>query len=168
MRIIVKWLLINVFWKRQSVITRSFHYVNTFGMSIQDLEWKGWCHSWIDKKEMAMDQAYIGNILKEAIFWMPEKRKRGRLNTDCSKSPSFSLSFIEWGPKTSTKLSKTRSENCGGFMRALHTLKRTDDDNWEKFYWNATVVSKLIGNYDGNYNVWLVTLIMINFNSHWL
>jgi len=42
-----------------------------------------------------MDQAYIGNILKEAMFWMPEKRKWGRLNTDCSKRPSFSLSFIE-------------------------------------------------------------------------
>lgn len=96
MRIIVKWLLINVFWKRQSVITRSFHYVNNFGMSIQDLEWKGWCHSWIDKKEMAMDQVYIGNILKEAMFWMPEKRKRGRLNTDWLSSSEAQKPAQNW------------------------------------------------------------------------
>lgn len=76
--------------KKNNLISDYHKYNNTFGVGIQDQVWKGWYRG-IDKKEVAIGQTYMrketGNIMKEAMFWTPDEKKKGGR----PKKPGYSL-----------------------------------------------------------------------------
>lgn len=98
---------------------------STFGVGLQNQVWKGWHHGWIDKKEVAIAQAYnywerrLAKSWRKLCTGCQMRKSRGKTQKSWIWTEYSQLKLIsdQVGPKRQHRTVPDQlSEHCRGFM----------------------------------------------------